>query len=65
QLQQGFIEIADRISDCKFRDCKHQNEPKCAILTAAKNGEIHKNRFESFNRIKVAIAEQKARGLTL
>ncbi len=65
QLQQGFIEIADRISNCKFRDCKHENEPNCAIVTAAENGEIHPNRFASYERIKAAILDQQARGLSL
>ena len=65
QLQFGFVEIAERINDCKFRDCKHENEPNCAVLTAVNNGEIHPKRFESYQRIKTAILDQHARGLSL
>lgn len=65
QLQQGFIEIADRIGDCKFRDCQHEKEPGCAILAGAENGDIHPNRFASYQHIKAAIAEQQARGLSI
>lgn len=65
QLQFGFIEIANRISECKFRDCKHENEPNCAILKAAENGEIHPERFDSYQRIKAAILDQQSRGLSV
>jgi len=65
QLQHGFIEIADRVGGCRFRDCKHENEPGCAIRAAAKTGDIQPERFNSYERIKAAIIEQQARGLTL
>jgi ribosome biogenesis GTPase len=65
QLQHGFIEIAKLLGDCRFRDCKHENEPGCAILTAAKAGAIGAQRFASYLRIKSAIQEQQARGLNL
>lgn len=65
QLQFGFIEIASRISDCKFRNCKHENEPNCAVQAAAKNGDIHPKRFASYQRIRAAVLDQQARGLSL
>lgn len=65
QLQHGFIEIAKLLGGCRFRDCKHENEPDCAILTAVESGAIGELRFASFVRIKNAIQEQQARGLNL
>jgi len=65
QLQHGFIEISDRLGYCRFRDCKHEEEPDCAILDAVDNGEIGQQRFASYERIKMAILDQQARGLTL
>jgi len=65
QLEQGFTDIAKHIGYCRFRDCKHENEPGCAVRQAVENGEILKERFESFERIKEAILEQQSRGLTL
>jgi len=65
QLQQGFVDIAKHIGYCRFRDCKHENEPGCAIRKAVETGEITKERFESYERIKEAILDQQARGLTL
>jgi len=65
QLQQGFIEIAAHLGKCKFRDCKHNDEPDCAIHKALENNLISPIRFESYQKIKSAILEQQARGLTL
>ena len=65
QLQQGFIEIADNLGYCRFRDCKHEEEPGCAIHIAVESGVIGAERFASYERIKEAILDQQARGLTL
>lgn len=65
QLQQGFIDIADHLGYCRFRDCSHEEEPGCAILLAVELGKIGAERFESYERIKEAILEQQARGLTV
>lgn len=63
QLQNGFVEIADRIGECRFRDCKHEQEPGCAILHSVEQGLIGEQRFASYERIKAAILEQQSRGL--
>ncbi|WP_251358135.1 ribosome small subunit-dependent GTPase A [Kangiella sp. TOML190] len=47
-IQQGFIEIAQLSEDCKFRDCKHLKEPKCAVLAAAEAGEIAASRLQNY-----------------
>lgn len=65
QLQQGFVEIAEHLGYCRFRDCKHEEEPGCAIHTAVDSKKIGAERFESYERIKEAILDQQARGLTL
>ena len=64
QLQLGFVEIAQQLGHCRFRDCKHEEEPGCAIQAAVDSGEIDEVRFDSYERIKAAILEQQARGLT-
>lgn len=61
QLQQGFVEIAERLGQCKFRNCQHELEPGCAIVSAVENGEIGSQRFNSYERTKEAILEQQAR----
>ena len=65
QLQLGFVEIAELVGHCRFRDCKHEGEPGCAVLDAVDNGIIGTKRFESYERIKQAIIEQQARGFSV
>ncbi len=61
QLQHGFIEIAERLGQCKFRNCQHELEPGCAIRTSVENGTISPERFSSYERTKEAILEQQNR----
>jgi len=63
QLEHGFVEFADQLGQCRFRDCKHEHEPGCAIHAAVESGVISEQRFSSYQRIKAAILEQNARGL--
>ena len=61
QLQLGFVEIASLLGSCKFRNCQHELEPGCAILSAVGEGKIGPERFSSYQRIKEAILEQQKR----
>jgi ribosome biogenesis GTPase / thiamine phosphate phosphatase len=36
------------MGQCKFHNCKHLNEPKCAVLEAVTNGEIAESRYASY-----------------
>lgn len=51
EILSGFIELQKFSTECKFRDCRHQAEPGCAIQAAVTNGEVNADRFESFQRI--------------
>ncbi|PKO49620.1 MAG: ribosome small subunit-dependent GTPase, partial [Betaproteobacteria bacterium HGW-Betaproteobacteria-21] len=44
---------------CRFRDCRHEAEPGCALLGALKAGEIHPRRFEHYRIIRKEIAEAR------
>jgi ribosome biogenesis GTPase len=61
QLQQGFVEIAALLGRCRFRNCRHELEPGCAILAAVEDGRIGPERFSSYERTKEAILEQQKR----
>lgn len=61
QLQRGFVEIANLLGSCKFRNCQHELEPGCAILEAVESSAIGPERFSSYERTKEAILDQQKR----
>lgn len=52
ELDAYFIEMRDRVSDCKFSDCTHTHEPGCAIRNAVESGEIAPERYHSYLRLR-------------
>ena len=46
-----FPEFFERKQDCKFHNCLHLNEPKCAIKEALEEGEIAWSRYKSYLQI--------------
>ncbi|WP_251976874.1 small ribosomal subunit biogenesis GTPase RsgA [Salinicola avicenniae] len=56
QIAEGFIEFRPFIGRCRFRDCRHREEPGCALLEAVEQGDIHPARFASFQRIRDDVA---------
>ena len=43
-----FPEIRELMEDCKFHNCRHLNEPGCAVLKALENDEIESSRYDSY-----------------
>jgi ribosome biogenesis GTPase len=50
-LDELFPELAARREDCRFADCRHINEPDCAVRAAARSGEIGASRYASYARL--------------
>ena len=63
-IDQAFGEIAEVAAQCKFRDCKHVNEPGCAVRAAVDSGALDAERLESFRKLgreeKFLAAKQNA-----
>jgi len=51
RIEQGFIEFAQYLGLCRFRDCHHLHEPGCALLDAVAKGKIDPRRLELFQQI--------------
>ncbi|SHI56164.1 ribosome biogenesis GTPase [Clostridium amylolyticum] len=51
-LDVSFSDIEEFESRCKFRDCNHKSEPGCAVREAIENGELSKERWESYVKLK-------------
>jgi ribosome biogenesis GTPase len=58
QLSHYFPEMRPLISECKFNNCLHMNEPGCAVKEAVANGKIHMNRYVSYCTILDSIEER-------
>lgn len=50
-LVRGFREIAPLAENCRFRDCRHDREPGCAVSAAVESGSITRNRVESLRTL--------------
>jgi ribosome biogenesis GTPase / thiamine phosphate phosphatase len=51
ELGHFFPEIRERMNDCKYYNCRHLNEPGCAVIPAVKAGQIALTRYESYRSI--------------
>jgi ribosome biogenesis GTPase len=36
------------MNQCRFNNCRHINEPGCAVLDALEDGEITQSRYDSY-----------------
>ncbi|QDP00029.1 small ribosomal subunit biogenesis GTPase RsgA [Thalassotalea sp. PS06] len=59
QVDAGFIEFQPFFGHCKFRDCKHQSDPGCALVAAVDEGQINPVRFASYQRILASLDGNK------
>jgi ribosome biogenesis GTPase / thiamine phosphate phosphatase len=48
ELGHFFPEIRERMHSCRFNNCRHINEPGCAVLEAVENGGMEASRYDSY-----------------
>ncbi len=48
EIADYFPEMRAIKNQCKFNNCLHLNEPKCAVIDAVSNGGIAKSRYSSY-----------------
>jgi ribosome biogenesis GTPase len=51
EIEQGFVEFAKYLGQCRFHDCRHLHEPGCALRNAVAAGDIDARRLELFLQI--------------
>ena len=56
-IERAFVDVFDLMDGCRFRDCKHDREPGCAVQAAIEAGELDRSRFASLERL---VAEEAA-----
>jgi ribosome biogenesis GTPase len=59
-LAEGFREFHPFLGRCKFRDCKHQKEPGCALKGAVEDHKISPERLRSYHKIAAQLQEYAA-----
>ncbi len=61
-LSQAFPEIEELAEGCRFRDCRHEGEPGCAVLLAIEHGGLDQARLDSYRKLQAEAAyeERKA-----
>jgi ribosome biogenesis GTPase len=47
-IQSYFREFFELLPECKFHNCKHLNEPGCAVIHALQKGDIAESRYRSY-----------------
>lgn len=50
-IDETFSDIVELQSHCKFRDCKHDTEPGCAVKAALEDGTLTRERYELFRNL--------------
>lgn len=48
ELPTYFPELFDLLGECRFYNCKHINEPNCAVIQAVEAGKIAASRYHSY-----------------
>ena len=51
EIQHYFPEIFEVGRNCKFHNCMHQNEPKCAVINDVERGEILESRYITYLKL--------------
>ena len=51
EIKSGFKEFKALSNECRFRDCRHINEPNCAVKESLDQGKINPNRYQSYLNI--------------
>lgn len=48
----GFVEVQALAAQCRFLDCRHMQEPQCAVRAAVEDGRLDARRYESYRRLR-------------
>ncbi|HEY7627320.1 MAG TPA: ribosome small subunit-dependent GTPase A [Ilumatobacteraceae bacterium] len=56
-IERAFADVFALVDHCRFRDCKHEDEPGCAVQAAIAAGDLDPARLASMKRL---VAEEAA-----
>lgn len=57
-LNQTFADIARLAERCRFADCRHEQEPGCAVRQAIDQGDLSVNRLHHYQKLQIELNYQ-------
>jgi len=61
-LRRTFADIETLAAQCRFRDCRHRDEPECAVLEALDGGLLDRSHYDNFIKLLKEQDYQRRRG---
>ncbi|MEX1172407.1 MAG: ribosome small subunit-dependent GTPase A, partial [Chloroflexota bacterium] len=61
-IETAFEDIAALAAACRFRDCRHDREPGCAVRDALADGSLSEGRLASHQKLERELAHAERRG---
>ncbi len=50
-VNEAFSDIEEMAKNCKFKDCRHEKEPGCAVIAAIEDGTLGEERLRSYRKL--------------
>jgi ribosome biogenesis GTPase / thiamine phosphate phosphatase len=60
-LDETFADVAALAAACRFRDCRHDGEPGCAVDAAVESGELDRGRLDGLRKLERELAAAELR----
>ena len=60
-LEAAFPDIEEAAKRCRFRDCRHEDEPGCAVRAAVAAADIASERYASYQALRQEVREVERR----
>jgi ribosome biogenesis GTPase len=60
-LSETFEDIGRIASQCRFADCRHRDEPDCAVKTALETGDLDRARYRNYLKLQCELKYQESR----
>jgi len=58
-LDRTFSDIEELAQNCRFKDCRHEEEPGCAVREAIEQDRLDEKRLESFKKLQKELKYQE------
>ena len=56
-VRETFDDIEAFAADCHFTDCRHRDEPRCAVKAAVAEGKLRPDRLESYVKLQSELSQ--------